>query len=108
MFWMGQNDRETEGVWRYVNGSSHKCNRTAYLRWIPNMPAGPGRRKNCAVYVFSADAMKEAGCDLRIITLCKVKLTSGEGALRDCGHELFGVGRVETPSGRYAAGVGGG
>ena len=76
-FWIGQNDLQTENVWKYLNDSSNKCNRTVYLNWKSNQPNG-GLRQNCMVYFYSDGGnFQDRSCDDTYYYMCKVKITAG-------------------------------
>ncbi len=72
-YWIGQNDREQEGVWRYA--ASTQC--PVYLNWdhgsSHQQPNG-GRDQNCMVtYKRSSGRFQDKSCTEKHYTLCKFK-----------------------------------
>ena len=68
-YWIGQNDRQQEDVWRYT--ASTEC--PVYHNWDSQQPNG-GREQNCLVMLKkSSGKFQDKACNGNFNALCKFK-----------------------------------
>ena len=66
-WWMGFNDRSTEGTWEWASGQS-----VSFTDWEPGEPNDAGFREDCGqLNRFSGDTWNDEPCSSRFRYICE-------------------------------------